>query len=182
MSKEFLNIVDDDDSIIGIEDRAVIHEKGLLHREVHVHFVTSDNQVIFQRRAKDKDIYPNVLSDAVGGHVEIGDSYIETAIKEALEETGVNLTENDLIVLHKAKICAVDAVTKKINHAFQQEFVYFYNGKVEDMKVENGKAVGFESWTLEKLQSLDDVEKAQFIPYVIGLSLQHFLTSLEATG
>ena len=33
---ELLDVVDENDNIIGRDKRAVIHSKGLLHREVHV--------------------------------------------------------------------------------------------------------------------------------------------------
>lgn len=166
MSKENLNIVNDDDIVIGVEDRKTIHEKGLLHREVHVHFVTPNNEIIFQHRAKDKDTFPDLLDATVGGHVEIGDSYEESAIKETLEETGVSIEASDLIPVVKVHQNFNDEVTGKINHAFQQEYIYLYTGKIEDLKIEDGKGLGFEAWSVEKLLNLSDVEKIKFIPYI----------------
>lgn len=119
MAKDKLNIVDKNDNIIGTESREVIHSKGLLHREVHVHFVTHKNEIIFQHRAKDKDTFPDLLDATVGGHVEIGDNYSESAIKESLEETGVEVRISDLIPLDKVHNKSEDKATGKINHAFQ---------------------------------------------------------------
>lgn len=166
MSKENLNIVNDDDVVIGIEDRKTIHEKGLLHREVHVHFVTPNNEIIFQHRAKDKDTFPDLLDATVGGHVEIGDSYEESAIKETLEETGVSIEASDLIPVVKVHQNFKDEVTGKINYAFQQEYIYLYTGKIEDLKIEDGKGLGFEAWSVEKLSNLSDTEKLKFISYL----------------
>ncbi|HZJ41249.1 MAG TPA: hypothetical protein VFD16_03225, partial [Candidatus Saccharimonadales bacterium] len=73
--KSLLNIVDANDNIIGERERAEIHRLGLLHREIHVYFLTPDKKFIFQHRAKDKDSYPDLLDATVGGHVEIGDTY-----------------------------------------------------------------------------------------------------------
>lgn len=168
MSKEFLNIVDDDDNVIGIEDRTVIHEQGLLHREVHVYFITPDGKIIFQHRAKDKDTYPNLLDATVGGHVEIGDSYEETAFKEVLEETGQMVAVKDLIRLNKIHKTSHDKVTNKTNHAFQQEFVYIFRGTLAELKIEEGKALGFESWSVDDLFELDDIGKGRFIPYCLN--------------
>lgn len=166
MSKEKLNIVDENDNIIGIEDRGAIHEKGLLHREVHVHFVTSNKEIIFQHRAKDKDTFPDLLDATVGGHVEISDNYEEAAIKETFEETGIKIDKSDLIAMDKIHTTSKDDLTGKINHAFQQEFIYYYRGKVGELKVEDGKGLGFEAWTIENLLNLTEVEKSKFIPYV----------------
>jgi len=166
MSKEKLSIVDDNDNIIGIEDRKVIHEKGMLHREVHVYFLTPNNELIFQHRAKDKDTFPDMLDATVGGHVEMGDSYEKSAIKESLEETGCDITASDLIPIIKLHTTASDNVTGKTNHAFQQEYIYLFNGKIEDLKIEDGKGLGFEAWSIEKLQNLNDAEKLKFISYL----------------
>ncbi len=166
MSKNKLNIVDDNDNIIGVEEREIIHAKSLLHREVHVYFVTPEKQIIFQHRAKDKDLFPDLLDATVGGHVEIGDSYEESAIKETFEETGVIIKASDLILVGKFCIKLEDKVNKKNNHAFQQEYLYVYNGDIKDLKIEEGKGLGFEDWSIEKLLNIDDLEIKKFIPYI----------------
>lgn len=170
MAKEKLNIVDENDNVIGVEDRKAIHKKGLLHREVHVHFVTPENEIIFQHRAKDKDTYPDLLDATVGGHVEIGDSYKESAIKETFEETGVKIKEKDLITIDKIHKSSKDEVTGMTNHAFQKEFIYIFKGKIDDLKIEEGKALGFEIWPIEKLININEDEKLKFIPYIYKFS------------
>ena len=100
---EFLNIVSEDDEIIVPGTRERIHKEGLLHQEVHIYFVTPKKEIIFQHRAKDKDTFPDLLDATVGGHVEIGDSYEQTAIKEAEEETGIKINPLDLVFINKIK-------------------------------------------------------------------------------
>ena len=170
MKKEYLNIVDEHDNIISREDREIIHAKGLLHREIHVHFVTRTHEIIFQKRAKSKDTFPGLLDATVGGHVEIGDSYIESAVKETLEETGVQISMADLIPLDKLHNRQEDRLTGKINQAWQQEYIYIYKGKLEDLKVEAGKGLGFEKWSLNSLVKLNEEQKAKFIPYIYKLA------------
>ena len=65
-----LNIVDENDQIIGEDTRENIHRKGLLHREIHVWFYTPKSEIVFQHRAKNKDTFPDLLDATVGGHVE----------------------------------------------------------------------------------------------------------------
>lgn len=83
---EMLNVVDENSNILKAEDRKVIHLQGLLHQEIHVYYFTKDGQLVFQHRAKDKDTFPDLLDATVGGHVEMGDSMEQTAVKEAAEE------------------------------------------------------------------------------------------------
>jgi len=168
--KEILNVVDNDDKIIGEKTREEIHQEGLLHREIHVYFVTPQKELIFQHRAKDKDTYPNLLDATVGGHVEIGDSYEKTAIKEAWEETGVNINVADLIILNKTKRSSEDKTTGKINNAIRQSYIYIFKGCLNDLKIETGKSLGFEIWPIEKLLAIDDGDSKKFIPYILEFS------------
>lgn len=164
---ELLNIVNDQDQIIGQETRKKIHEEGLLHREIHVYFTTPKGEIILQHRAKDKDTFPDLFDATVGGHVEIGESYEEAAIKEAKEETGMEIIVQDLIPVNKVEVNQKDNITGKVNHAFQSEYLYFYKGKVEDLKIEEGKALGFKAWPINKLENLNEEERKLFIPYVV---------------
>ena len=165
MSKqEFLDIVDENDNIIGKDTRENIHKNGLLHREIHVWFITPDGEIIFQHRAKDKDTYPDLLDAAVGGHVDLGMSYDDSAIKETQEETSLNVDIHDLHFLTKLRRRSVDEVSHKINNTFRSQYAYVFKGDIANLKVEAGKATGFEAWPIEKLLDLSDEEKKRFIP------------------
>jgi len=167
---EFLNIVDEEDSIIGQEERTKIHAEGLLHREIHVYFVTTNKEIIFQHRARDKDTFPDLLDATVGGHVEIGDGYEKTAIKETDEETGVKIKESDLVLISKSANRIEDETTKKINYAFLSAYLYAYNGSIDNLVIETGKAIGFEIWTIDKLLNINDEDKKRFIPFVLDFT------------
>src|SRR5574343_530627 len=98
---ELLDIVNENDEIIGQDTRENVHKFGLLHREIHIWFITPDGNMIFQHRAKDKDTYPDLLDATVGGHVDQGMTYEESAIKEMEEETGLKIDFKDLHFLKK---------------------------------------------------------------------------------
>jgi len=46
---------------------------------------------------------------------------------------------------------------------------------LSDLKVEDGKALGFEFWSLEKLKNISGEEQKKFIPYVINFILENLL-------
>ena len=161
-----LNIVDEDGNILGEETREDIHANGLMHREIHVWFYTPDGEVIFQHRAKDKDTYPDLLDATVGGHVEIGSDYVNTAIQEITEETGIRIERSGLVQMKIDRVDSFDEQTKKRNNSLRAIFAYCYKGRLEDLEVEEGKAIGFESWPIEKLLNMPQEEKRRFIPTV----------------
>jgi isopentenyl-diphosphate Delta-isomerase len=161
--EEKLNIVNDDGQVIGEETREKIHRVGLLHKEIHVWFYTPNKEIIFQHRAKDKDTYPDKLDATVGGHVDLGSDFLDTAVKEVQEETGLVIKPQDLKLAKIIKRKSVDQVTGKVNNAIKAQYTYCYKGRVADLKVEADKAEGFEAWPIEKLLSIKPEEKSRFI-------------------
>lgn len=163
-----LNIVDENGSIIGEESRENIHKNGLLHREIHVWFYTPRGEVIFQLRNKDKDTFPNLLDATVGGHVELNSDYIDTALKEMEEETGVKTEANNLKLIKKLHKQAIDPVTGLINNALRAYFTYKYEDNIRDLKVEKEAGQGFESWKVEELiKGVSEEERKRFIPSLL---------------
>ncbi|MFZ2149648.1 MAG: NUDIX domain-containing protein [Minisyncoccia bacterium] len=165
---ELLEVVDGNDSIIGLEDRKKIHRDGLLHREIHIFFITPKGEIIFQHRAKNKDTFPDKLDATVAGHVEPNASYEETAVKETKEETGLDIKPKSLILLEKMNLREVDETTGLINNTIRVQYAYLYKGSVGDLIVEKGKAIGFEPWKIESLFTLSNEDKSKFKPIVIS--------------
>ncbi len=82
---ELLDIVDNDDNVVGTTDRAQAHNTGQLHRIVAVYVFNSDDQLYVQVHKKSGGLYDN----SVGGHVTQGESYDDAAAREASEELGI---------------------------------------------------------------------------------------------
>ena len=176
MKEEQLEIVNENDEVIGLESRKTIHEKGLLHREIHIWFMTPNREIVFQHRAKDKDTYPDKLDTTVGGHVDPGMSYDETAIKEGKEETGIDLDLSKLKVIKKMRKQSFDETTKLTNNTIRTQYVYLFNGNIDNLQVEDGKAIGFEAWKIDSLSTLSKEDQNKFIPMILS---QEFLDLFE---
>lgn len=158
MSK--LNIVNQQENIIGQEDRKIIHRDALWHQEVNIWFYTPKQEIIFQHRSKNKDIFADKLDATVGGHVEIGDDYNTTAIKEIKEETGLDLNIEDLEFIRVIKRSLKEKDI--INNAFQGVYIYKYNDDLDDLVIEKNKNIGFEVYDINNLMHMDD-DKNKFI-------------------
>ena len=73
------------------------HENGLFHNTVHVWFYTNRGELLFQKRAKGKQVFPALWDVSVAGHVAAGESIYCAAIREVQEEIGVVITESQLL-------------------------------------------------------------------------------------
>lgn len=164
---EMLEVIDERDNVVGLETRAKIHQDGLLHREIHIWFFTPNGEIILQRRAKDKDTYPDKLDATVGGHVEPKMSYEETAVKECKEETGIDINLGNLVFLRKMRKKSFDEETGLTNNTIRSQYAYLYTGSISDLQIEDGKAQGFEAWKIDNLSHLSETDKNKFIPLIL---------------
>src|SRR5690349_1257950 len=88
---ELLDIVNDRDEVVGQAERDEAHRLGLVCRLVYVYFYTEDGHIILQKRSMTKKNDAGKLTTTVSGHVASGQSYLEAAVREAHEETGVEI-------------------------------------------------------------------------------------------
>jgi isopentenyl-diphosphate Delta-isomerase len=79
-----------------IKPKSEVHEKGLWHKTVHIWFINSKNEVLLQRRSKNKENSPDMWDVSVGGHVSSGEDLISAAIREVKEEVGIKITPKNL--------------------------------------------------------------------------------------
>jgi isopentenyldiphosphate isomerase len=164
---EKINIIDEAGNILGEEYRDVVHERGLLHAEVHVWCVTPEQEIIFQHRAPDKDTFPDKLDATAGGHVDLGETYEEAALKELVEETGVCAQPDELTLITTEILTDYDSVTKLTNHTRRAVYVYTKPVQVAELEIEEGKAVGFEAVSVSDLNTFSKTEKERFIPRLV---------------
>jgi isopentenyldiphosphate isomerase len=158
-----LNVIDENGNVVGQDTRENIHKNGLLHQEVHVWFYTPNKEIIFQRRGMNQDTYPGLLDATAGGHVEIGDTIWQSALKEIKEETGLMLINEDLKFIKSFHKNSFDSLTGNTNNRIYNIFTYLYKNKIDDLQVEVGKADGFEVWPIAKILSISEEDKKQFI-------------------
>ncbi len=101
---EILDIVDEQDTVIGAATRKEIHDKGLLHRAVHIFVFDGIGDVYVQRRAANKDRFPNRLGSSASGHVDPGESYLESAVRELEEELGKRADLEEVLRLSEFEV------------------------------------------------------------------------------
>jgi isopentenyl-diphosphate Delta-isomerase len=176
---QLLNIVNENDEIIGTDTRENIHKNGLLHREIHVWIFNDRGEILLQRRGMNKDTYPGLLDASVGGHVEIGDDYETTAVKETAEETGLKIAKKDLLFLEKIRKDAFDEKTGMKNNAIRNVYALRYNGPAEDLKIEIGKATSLEFWPIERILNLKEEERKDFVPSISNGNLSGIFEKIK---
>ena len=98
---ELLDIVDINGEPTGqVKERTKVHQDGDLHRTSHV-WILRDNKrggqdVLLQKRSKEKDSFPGCYDISSAGHITAGTGYVESAICELREELGIEVKPEEL--------------------------------------------------------------------------------------
>jgi len=91
MSEEIFDVVNERDEVIDRLPRSQVHARGLLHRAVHVLVFNSRGEIFLQKRSMRKDRQPGVWDSSASGHVDSGENYDQTAVRELREEIGLDV-------------------------------------------------------------------------------------------
>ena len=98
---ELLNLVDENDQIIGLVDREEVYEKDIHNvRVIGIFIVDEEGKILVQKRSGNRYYCPNGFDFSVAGHVHSGESYEEAAHRETREELGIDIPE-----LHEFLYC-----------------------------------------------------------------------------
>lgn len=83
---EYLDVVNENDEIVGRASREDIYINFLPHRIVHVLVFNDDGRIALQQRGRNQKWCPLYWGTSVGGHVQAGETYDQAARRESREE------------------------------------------------------------------------------------------------
>ena len=144
MSEEMLVVVNGRDEVLEYLPRSICHRPPyLMHREIFVVLFEGLEKVWLQKRSMQKEQWPGRWTVTASGHVAKGQSYLDAAKRELVEEVGVEA------VLKKSVKFVSELVE---NRAMIQVFTGVYMGGF----VLDGKEVdevrSYEKSELEKMR------------------------------
>lgn len=87
---EILDIVDENDRVVGRRPRGEAYALGLRHRCSFILARDAEGRIFVHRRTATKLVFPSLYDMFVGGVVGSGETYDEAALREAEEELGVS--------------------------------------------------------------------------------------------
>lgn len=140
---EQLYTISENGAILELEERSVVHQKGLLHLAIQCWVMNEDGQVLIQRRSATKDKSAGKWDVSFGGHcVSVNDHqdiFLANILKEGQEELGLDLDGLDIIKLGEVRYTSQNGCNKELLGVFlvnvlkMQQFV-FCDHEVSDVK------------------------------------------------
>ncbi len=87
---DLLILVDDNDEIIGYEEKGICHaENGILHRAFSIFIFNNSGEFLLQKRSIAKLLWPGYWSNSVCSHPRKGETYHSAASRRLFEEVGL---------------------------------------------------------------------------------------------
>ncbi len=103
MTEEFIDIVDDEDTVVGKAPRKEVIDKALIHRASHVIVIDYFRRFLVQKRSAKKGMFPGLWDLGASETVVSGESYELAAVRGLKEELGIDVTKNELTFLFTAR-------------------------------------------------------------------------------
>ncbi len=90
---EILDLINEQDQVIGSIDKEQSHKDGTLHRLVVGFVFSADGKLLVQKRTDD-----GLLDHSIGGHVDQGETYSAAITREAQEELNLSISSQPVSI------------------------------------------------------------------------------------
>ncbi|GAB1307320.1 NUDIX domain-containing protein [Urechidicola sp. KH5] len=176
MNDELIDILNKDGSFQKTALKSEAHKYGWLHASVHIWFYTSDGNLLFQKRSPTKKVFPNMWDVSVAGHIGAGESAQTSAVREVMEEIGLEITAPELNFIASYKehhTYNENIIDNEIHHTYICELKF----PISNLILQTEEVVAI------KLISINDFEQqltrqniSDFVPH----DIDYYLLVIEA--
>lgn len=153
---KFVEVVDENDCVIGKIERKKVHQKPTLHRSVHVWVFNSAGKIFLQKRPRTMKQCPSLWDSSAGEHCETGETIEQTAHRGLKEELGIKVTHLE----YAGRKAILDGTCFEFIHLFRIVF----DGKITpDMR----ELAGGKFFSMKEAKEL--VKKGETTPFFAQL-------------
>lgn len=101
MMEEYFDLLNEDGTKTGeTKLRELVHRDGDLHGGSHIWIIRypkeGEVELLLQKRSENKDAFPGSYDISSAGHLGLGETFEEAAVRELEEELGIRVKEEEL--------------------------------------------------------------------------------------
>jgi isopentenyldiphosphate isomerase len=132
------------------------HRLGLWHRCFHCWIVAPKTEcgspyLFVQRRAAEKDTWPNKLDVTVGGHLGAGESTLD-GLREVEEELGLTVATDELLALETRRV--EKRIPAGVDREFQEVFLLVRSLVPEELRLQEEEVAAVIRLRLDDIEAL----------------------------
>ena len=128
-----------------------VHQNGLWHRTAHVWCINSKGEILLQRRAVDKQNFPDMWDISAAGHISADEEPVVAALRETKEEIGLDIPPEDLKFLGTTIQQFVLNNGTYIDNEYQNVYLVKINAGIDELHLQK-----------EELKALEWIKISEF--------------------
>jgi len=140
------------------------HKKGLFHASVHIWIIDQEKNVLIQRRASNKDIFPNLWDVSVAGHISAAEKPEISAIREIEEEVGLSVSKEELHYIGTSKKNVIHT-NNLIDNELHHIYICSKKFQIDTLKIQKEEVAEIKTIKLEHLIYKVSEGKNNFVPH-----------------
>ena len=145
---EYLDIYDDNNNYLGYSvDRKKAHEENLWHRHVSCWIMNDRGEILLQQRSLTKKKNPGMWAKT-GGHVDAGETPDEAIKREAFEEIGLKVNDDEVVNIEIFK-----SKNPKENY-YSYGYIFFTNLEEDEYILQKEEVEQVKYYAIEELENL----------------------------
>lgn len=161
---EFIDVLDERRNKVGIvRNRELVYKNGDWHKTVHIWLINSKNELLIQKRAKDKQTFPNLWAISIAGHVISGETSIEAALREIKEEIDVDVNPNDLKLIFTIK--RIQEYKNGFLHVHDDVYLFKYDLDLYNTKIQKEELTDIRFINYKELEEKLINKDPSFVPF-----------------
>ena len=166
MTEEYLDILDEQGNKTG-ESRPYLeaHEKGLIHSAVHVWIVNSKNEILIQKREKNRRFFPGHWDISSAGHVSAGQTSLEAGIREVKEELGLDIPTSKFTLICTLWTDSILNAGAFINKEFNPVYVVKADIDISDIKLLDGEVEAVKFLSISEFKDWISGKGEKMVPH-----------------
>lgn len=119
MSEVPIQIVDQNNNPTGSATKQEAWRDGLIHRVVRISILDSDGRLLVQKRSLQKELFPGRWDNSAAGHVDVGETYEQAALRELHEELGIEGIELQILGDYYVEVTDDWRIMKRFTRAYK---------------------------------------------------------------
>ncbi len=150
IKEELFDVLNENGTFTGkIATRDECHKKGLWHRAVYAFIIDQNQNILLQKRSPKKKLWPNLWDAPIGGHVDSGEFGRQALIREAIEELGIDISDNDIKYLIGST--SINVKGDIINKHYNECYLITKNIDISKVKLQEDEVSEVKYFTKEEI-------------------------------